>query len=304
LERDGKLFELFPMFSIRTLAVKTSYAGDKPGWSLDEFAAFLDSRPNAALIIENYNKTDFLSTILQYAFIDPKTGECNFNREDFEKILKIAERFPDKVTFNDADEYMTLLSGAADGDPLTLQVNISNFRSLKTSETIYFGEPVTAKGFPGENGASFQACARFAIAAGAKEPEGAWSFIKYMLEEYKDDVMLYLPLKLSLLDKMAQEAQEPMYYMQGGEKVEVEYEISYGAGGSVYTAVIDDNSPADSAKVLDVIKSTQTILRRDDIAADILYEEIEAYLSGQKPADAVADIIENRINLYISETDF
>ena len=32
-------------------------------------------------------------------------------------------------------------------------------------------------------------------------------------------------------------------------------------------------------------------------------EEIDSYLSGQKSADTVADIIENRIRIYLAEMD-
>jgi hypothetical protein len=124
-----------------------------------------------------------------------------------------------------------------------------------------------------------------------------------MLDNYKDSYSRYLPLKLALLELMAAEAQENPYYMQNGDRIETEYEVAYSAGGAISTVAIGNNSAADSAKVMALILSTQTVYRSDATIYDIIAEEIGAYLDGQKPADTVADIIENRVNLYVSETE-
>jgi hypothetical protein len=94
MEKDGKLYEIFPMYMIRTHAAKTADVGDKSSWTLEEFADFVYSRPDADYIIDDSTKAQFILTMVEDLFIDSRTGECRFERDEFVKILEIAERFP------------------------------------------------------------------------------------------------------------------------------------------------------------------------------------------------------------------
>ena len=291
LEQDGKLYEIFPMYTVNTLTAKTSDVGEQYGWTLDEFEEFIDSKPDSAYIIGEWSKRDFICRMVKTQFIDQKTGECHFNREDFEKILKIAERFPSN-DFNEDIDYIEFLMGSKTGDPIMIRQNLNRFSSIKEQETAFYGEPLTYKGFPSPDGTGsyFLPCATFGIANQAKNPEGAWSFIKFMMDEYKDEYNIYFPIKHSYLQKLMDNVKK-----EGTT-------ISMSANKKTIDIKIDANTDDDNAKVMELLKSIIYTYNTDSTISEIIDEEIGSYLSEQKSATEVADIIENRINLYINET--
>ncbi len=295
LENDGKLYEIFPMYMIETVAAKTSDVGNETGWTLDKFAEFLDTKPNASYIIDDYTKKDIIGKLVTNIFVDPKTNECHFDRAEFEKILKIAERFPANELGSDVN-YSEFIMGCRNGDPVLSRIKLYRLNSIKEIEVFQMGEPMTFKGFPAPygNGSYFQPCGLFAISSKAENPDGAWNFIKYMLDEYKDDYKIYLPLKRSALEKLANEAMDT--------NPENEREVTFNTGDSApITLKVDANTAEDNAKVMRLIESTVLVRNVDATLSSIINEEIGAYLSGQKTVDEVIDIIENRVNLYINE---
>ncbi|MCL2053247.1 MAG: extracellular solute-binding protein [Oscillospiraceae bacterium] len=300
LEREGKLYEIFPMFMIDTVAAKSSEVGENAGWSLDEFAAYIDTKPNSSYIIDSFSRLDFIRVMIQLSFIDPITGECSFDIESFYKILEISERFPEAGLSENAD-YGEFMLGLADGDPIMYNTRPMRFRSIRIDEMSYFGEPLTFKGFPEAqgNGSYFMPSAKFAVAEKSDNKDGAWEFIKYMLENYSDIYEIYLPIKLSVLEELKLKAMENPSYPDGnGGNIEMDYTVYTSDGGKV---LIGNNTQAQSDKMMNLILSLKYVRPRNDTVSNIIIEEVEAYLSGGKSVGDVAGVIENRVNLYVSE---
>ena len=61
---------------------------------------------------------------------------------------------------------------------------------------------------------------------------------------------------------------------------------------------VDENAIANYAEI---IKTASVVIRSDPAIAMIVREEIPAYLGGQKSLDEVVEIINNRVNTYVSE---
>jgi hypothetical protein len=256
-------------------------------------------------MLAGYNRKDFIIEMVQNLFIDPKTGECEFDRAEFEKILKISERFP--IEGPEGDGGLDFQKGLKDGDPVINRAYVRNFRSIRTDETFYFGEDIMYKGYPGpaENGSYFVPCAKFAIAEKSDDKEGAFKFLKYVLDNHKDEYDLYLPVKLSMLETDREESMSDPYFLTPlGEKEEYDYILSMydNMGGVAVGVFVGNNSEEDADKVMSLILSAEYVRRRDDRVSGILSEEIDAFLSGNKSAEEAVDVIENRINLYISES--
>lgn len=51
----------------------------------------------------------------------------------------------------------------------------------------------------------------------------------------------------------------------------------------------------------DYVVSIRSFEGADSKVSDIISEEVSAYFSGQKTAEQVAEIIQNRVNVYINE---
>jgi hypothetical protein len=110
---------------------------------------------------------------------------------------------------------------------------------------------------------------------------------------------IYLPIKISELERLAMEATENPVYMDGELTVFIG---DYFTGEGV-TFFIGNNTAEDNAKVMDVIRKTNRVRPADSVVYRIIGEEVGAYIAGQKSPDEVVDIIENRVNLYLSEIE-
>ena len=308
LEGDGQLHSITPLLSLMSVLAKTADVGEAMGWTIDEFLAFLDEKPAARYIIENYDRESFVQLMITLYFTDAQTGQVIFEREAFQKILAAAERFPVDGLPAGIDFY-DFAEGAKDGDPLTLRAYVNSFRAIARNKVYYFGEDVTFKGFPTPEGtgAYFSPWMRFALLNDSPQKDGAWAFIRFMLDEYRDDYELYLPIKISELEGMAAAAMvDPGYFHPtSGEWVEFDHILEFQSEDSdkVVSIFIGNNTAADNAQVMDLIRETRLMDPLDPIVRDIINEEVGAYFTGQKSPDEVADIIENRVRLYIHESE-
>lgn len=308
-EVNGKLYELVPSFGISTIIGKTSDVGAEQGWTMADLAALADANPDKSIFGDAMSSSQFFNNIFSCAyesFIDPETGKCAFNSEDFIGTLEFAKRFPKEVDYNklyeDPNYWNDYQSQYRNGKTLLYNTNIYNFINVREIEQGTFGAPVTFKGYPGVSGSGSVftiGSSSVAMSAKSSNPDGAWSFIKYFLsEEYQDQISYNFPIKKSSLEKLAQKAKEKPFYMDENDK-KVEYDNEYWLGNE--SIKIGVNTDEDNQRVMDLINSTTQIARYDRDITKIIEEETAAFFEGQKSAQEVADIIQNRAQNYIDE---
>lgn len=308
-ERDGKLFEAAPLFDISTVAAKTSKVGETGGWTMDEFIEFANVNSNGSSgrgIFDSVSSTkrNMLSVFISYnlcSYMDMKSGECSFDGEDFIKLLEFCNRFPKESGISKADDdYSDEIGSGYRNDKILLSdVIVNNFSAIKVLEQGQFGESVTFKGYPSENsnGSALSSPFTLAITLKAANPDGAWEFVKYFYSDKFQDIYstkdsYYFPVKISSLDKQAEAAKKNENDIPGHENM-------YFTGGSMI--LLDENTDVDNKKVMDFLKSVNTVRRYDSYVYDIVTEEAAAYFEGQKSVQEVADIIQNRVSNYIAE---
>lgn len=310
-EINGKLYEIVPNFTISTITGKASVVGETQGWTMDEFIAMADANPDKEVFGMNYNKSGILNSFI-YAcygnYINRETGECFFNSDEFIKLLEFCNRFP-----KDNDErYWENMDWEAyenqwrTGDTLLSMDGINRFGRIRELEMGTFGEKVTFKGYPGVNGSgsSFGSYgADLAITAKANNAEGAWDFVKYFLtDEYQDQCTTpnsyVFPIKLSSLEKQAEAFKERPYWTDGNGEKQYYDNTTWMGGQEIKIGV---NTDEDNQRVMELIKSVDSVWRYDSKITEIISEEAAAYFEGQKSAKDVAEIIQNRVSNYIAE---
>lgn len=308
-KRDGKLFEAAPLFDISTVAEKTSKVGETGGWIMDEFIKFANvnssgSSGRGIFDLVSSTKRNMLSVFISYNlgnYMDMKTGECNFDGEDFIKLLEFCNRFPKEsgVSKSDINYWDEISSGYRNDQILLNDVIVNNFSAIKVLEQGQFGESITFKGYPSKksNGSAISSPFTIAVMSKTANPDGAWEFVKHFYSDKFQDIYsakdsYYFPVKISSLDKQAETAKKNENDIPGHENI-------YFTGGSMI--LLDENTDADNKKVMDFLKSVNTVRRYDSYIYNIVIEEMVAYFEGQKSAQEVADIIQNRVSNYIAE---
>jgi len=312
LEMDGKLYSIFPTFEIWANIGKASDFGETTiGWTLDEFISFLDTKPEAEYIIGEWTREDFITNMIEFYFTDPETGGMMFDREDFLKILSAAERFPKfSPSIESYEDWNAFNSGAKTGNPLMYRSRISGGvigpRFERVIEYVLFGEDISYKGLPSPTGSGtyFLPSMRFAITEKSQRKDGAWEFIKFMMDVYEDPswwLNTQLTIKISQLESdLAATLVNPLYGTEN-EYVHFYHLDTDTIAGK--TIPVGNNTPELNAKIMEVITTTTVVAPNDQVVRDIIEEEVAFYLAGQKTPNQVADIIENRVGIYLSELD-
>lgn len=303
-ETGGKLYGIPIQYSIYSMIGKTSLLGERKSWNLDELIAFADGFAGKSEIFNVSTKSAVLSLCLRAngeQLVSWQEGE-GFNRELFLKVLEFSNRFTndEQYTYNE-----DRLGRVEENQLLLTDSQLSGFTGPQIDEAM-FGEPVTYIGFPSEKegGSLAVSTSVMAISSKCSEKEAAWQFLGSMLsEEFQAGLASSyqgFPIRKSGLEKQI-EVESKATYTTDENGNQIEQPTGMMSVGSfemdMYAA-----KEKDVKKVKEVIESVSKIRDTNDQISDIISEESAAYFGGSKTAEEVADVVENRIQIYVNET--
>lgn len=276
------------------------------GWTLEELLAYAEKYPEAK-IMEGATSDSIINFCMVYnqeAFIDWDEAKCNFDTEEFRKVLEFAGQFPAKLSGADFDNEKTPYERYRDKDVLLHSSGVSMVEDIQAAEGL-FGEPVTAIGFPtadGSAGAVLYGQGMYGILSKADNKEGAWQFIESVLSEGNKEEFGFSTRK-SMLEKTLKESMEPKYVLDdNGEP------LLDGNGEKILMT----SNWSDKIELTGATQEQVDMLRELLAAArpartsnrqlmNIIFEEAAPYFAGQKSIDDVIHIIQNRVQLYVNE---
>lgn len=299
---DGSLYSIFGEFEVNSMVAKTK-VWNKESWTLDEMLELYDNPPvNAVHRYDGFNKGEMFNQ-MSYCMdelIDYETTTCNFQSDEFIKMLEFCNRFVDTVPMPDkaidgeaahqnyyADRRTWLAQDAI------LNQSISLGFPLDYSMTKYLeggGQDLTIVGYPSSNGKGGRISAGrlLSITESSDCKEGAWAFISYYIKHCHDDDP-YNMYGDGALPLIADEFEDFMDYTMHANRT---------AGGNE----IPNYSQEDRDMIADYIKSCDTLGTDfdEDIRA-VCVEESGLYFAGQQTAEQTAEHIQNRVSIIISE---
>lgn len=312
---DGVLTGIPRTFYLQTVIGSASDLGDRAGWTIDEMIAYADAHPGAQLFdySQKANILDLCMMFNESAFINWSTGECKFDTPEFKSVLEFVNRFPDEWQYEEGGA--STPTRIQNGEILLDRAYLSNFNEMQLYLEMFKGE-VTCIGYPttdGGSGTGLMASQVYAITTKSGSKEGAWEFIESFLTPKEDDERgrgwWDFPSNKKLLQAMAEKAVEVEYVTdENGELVKDENgdPLPIGGGGGVgyqdgwsYTYRIPTQEEVDI--ILGLIDSARPVSRSNEEILKIITEEAEAFFAGQKSVDEVTNIIQSRINIYVSE---
>jgi len=318
---NGVLVSIPANFELQTVMGRASELGDKEGWTIDEMIAYADAHPDAQLF-DYSDKLSILNMCMAFnenAFIDWNTGECSFDTPEFRSLLEFVNRFPDEFQYEDGQA--STPTRIQNGEILLDRSYFYDFNEMQLYMEI-FGGDVTCIGYPttdGGSGTGLVASQAYAITSKSGLKEGAWQFIEFFLtpEEESEEGSRRrfggwgFPNNKERLQAMAEEAVKVEYVTdENGEimKDENGEPIVQNAGMGVgyedgwsYDYRIPTQEEVDI--ILELIGKARPLSNSNgsDEILNIINEEAEAYFKGQKSVEEVTNIIQSRINIYVSE---
>jgi len=298
----------------QTLVASKADLGDKQGWTMDEMIAYADAHPDAELF-DGAEKRDLLQYLMMYnedTFIDWKTGECNFDSEEFKSLLKFVNRLPDEVNRDYSGP--STPTRIQNGEVLLDTLYLSEFNDIQIPIEEFKGEAVMI-GFPtldGSSGHAMVGSQTYAIISKSKNKDAAWAFLESILarDDSNDRYRYGFPVMKSKLDAMAKDAVTPKYVLDEDGQPWLDEDgnpiiengtssIGYEDGWS-YTYHLPTQEEVDM--VLAIMKTAKPIsYDYNSEVISIIQEEAEPFFKNQKSVDEVAGIIQSRIKIYVSE---
>lgn len=306
---NGRLYYVIPSFCVDTLVAKQSKVGERAGWNQEEFAAVAAGLPEGTKVVSEISRYDYLNGYMRVCgreYVDADQGKCNFCSEGFVSALKFAATLPEyaESSFYEENSYDSqYLEDKALLQPVTIRF------IPQLAQQIYgcIGEDIAYVGYPSENGQG--SCIRisgigFVLSAqggkiegessfqGASSLQGAWEFARYYLTaDFQRDRL--------------------HEYDEGNgmpSRRDVFYEEAQRAAAWEGYCFINDEfvrlPPMTQAQIdqaTGFIGTLRNAAFEDEVIMRIIYEEAGSLFQGQKTAEDVAGLIQNRAQLYLSE---
>ena len=303
ISQDGKLYWITNSFNLVTLAGPSSIVGTEPGWTYDDFYAALDQMPEGCEILSlgttKQSVFDSICNLNLDSFVDWGTGTCNFDSEEFINLLKFTDLFPKDFDWENHEWSQD------DNDDVRIKEGRQLLMSLSVgypSDLVYykgyFEGGMTLIGFPDVpgSGSVFSTYSLgFAISETCKEKDAAWRFVSgFLKEDFQNNYGSYgFSVNRKLFDKRFQDAlgQEFNNYVMDASGEYVNQTITF--------------TQEDMDMLMNVINNTQlfgqSYASTQDQLQKIVSEEVSSYFAGEKSAEDVAAMIQNRASIYVSE---
>ncbi|HHX54184.1 MAG TPA: hypothetical protein GX704_04665 [Clostridiales bacterium] len=309
-ELDGKLFVLIPGFQLNTLTCKTANA-PAGEWTLSGFVGLLNTSDRE--IIQGLTRDHFFSSYILRGldeFIDYESKACDFASGGFEEVLKYLYSLPDEIYSSSGNKE----TGPYINDSFLF--NAASFYSFSCfmKEKVLFGldNPISIIGYPadGEGVSELIPSLYAAVSESSEQKEGAWEFLKFMLEnEFEMSIergMRNLPSCRSSFLKWAEAAKSTHYFFMPGsvEFLEVPAEfldeatIAEQKRRGAAELFMDEEMTRQLEEFIGGIKG---VTKTPPEIKAIVEEEVGYFYDGRNSASQTSANIQNRVSLYLAE---
>ena len=312
-EIDGGLYMLFREVYINTLIGTESVVGDRDGWTIEELMETFAAMPDGSTILR-YNTTrwDMYSSLFSMTldrYIDWETGQCSFDNDEFRSMLAFLVTFPTefKTALTPVEMREELTWRRLEGEQMLETVLVSGLLDIADMDAAFGGEQVVFVGYPTEDGSSGSFFNIFgptlAMASTCRNKEVAWEFMRslvstaYTASKMSDmmywDCSILMPINRKSfengitadLHRRRSDTSPTMPTFPGGPKIKTELPTK-------------ENHLQRFEKLLN---NTTQLCWPDDALSDIVWEAIGPYFAGDKTMDETIQIVQNRVELYVSE---
>ncbi len=318
-EQDGKLFIMGSTFCLNALVGSKELLKDKNYITFKDLEKIYKTMPGDNVFIDFMSRQDFPCSVVcdqMENYINWESGEVFFNTKEFIKVLEFSKNFPDRK-----DIYIGKNKSAKDGTILLKKFSFTQLDMIQEYDKIWKNSGgCSVVGYPKQEkdtkiSMEFQEPA-FAITEQCNNKKGAWKFLRqFFTYEYQMqggnnvfDSLLGIPVRKDALKKKLKYAMTVESYTEkDGTRIEP---INTTSQDGEYEIKIGPLSKKEVKKIYSIIDCIGRIGISYNIATDmttqkvceIIQEELGAFFAEDKTAEETAEIIQNRVKLYVNET--
>ena len=329
-ETNGKLYEIPTNIYILGFMGYKDTIGEFANLTMREFYEKVQALPEGVSFFRegDYTRDDMLETMffLNYVnFIDPTTGLCDLNNDDFKAMLEYVATLPEKTKYEMDDfdwetyDYEAYENMFKEGKAIAEWTSLNSFTSFANYSYSFGDKDLDFIGAPApdRDGMVFSATnLRFLISAKGNFPDQAWEFVKvFFTEENQRDLSWGFPVIKSALEAEKQEALDDIAKREA-EEANKEDGDSDSIGSSTTGIITSDGviiqeaypmyeeryaTREDVETIYNYITHVKKQLMYDSSILDIIKEEASEYFAGKKSLDDVAAQAQSRVNIKLGE---
>lgn len=301
---NGKLVCIPKAFTFMGAFVTDERALEAEEWTVKSLMATAETY-DVSLFSGDWDEPDvilqlFFSDYIMEQFIDWERGTCDLESQEFCSLLEwIKEQTLPQNTSRESLLNPRFING------------FENYHHIVADSE----EVSILRGLPTLNGRMdfiVSVDNALGIVSNSGHKEGAWAFLQYFLQTenaYKYSSYTYrFPTRLTLLEQIAEDITTPNYLIIDEKIIKdsdgnpiINPESAYYRDGILHEYYAMEQQDADA--LMDLLKqidfTPDSELKQSIIS--ILSEESEAFFNGGKTAQDAAAIIQNRVQLLISE---
>lgn len=313
MEVNGGLYQITSSFNVATLIGAASVVGDKPGWTYQQLQDALATMPEGCQAMDMYTtRGDLLQTLLctdLNHYVDWANGKCNFESQDFIDMLNFTAQFPAELP--EDMEWESASTRIAEGRQMLTTASLYSVDSMIWNDAQFGKDGCTYIGYPTNDGVgSFMNLETgYAMSSKCADKEAAWSFLRTFLdEETQANAWNGIPLSKKVYQDKLEDAMTVEYekdengeYVldEKGEKKPVSIGGFWQEDGTEVQVYAMTQEQAD--KLWEAVTTCDKVLEQDDAIYNIVFEQAQAFYSGQKTAEEVARLIQNKVTIYVNE---
>lgn len=313
LEVNGAIPAITYSFTIRTAVAKTKFVGeDAENWTPEQAIEAYKKYSGQMQYIGVNDSEDALSDYMLLKAsrncVNAVDYTCNFMNTEFISLLDFLHENPSQGSY--PVDFTTMTPSEFDAFFAEKEMQMYNDKSLIYCTYIsdfdqavgndlyarFGGEDITFVGYPSEdgNGAVTEAFWMFGISEKSENKEAAWSFINYLLDDEVQRDFYGTSTGIPVIKKYLDE--------QVNNKDTEDHRSIY------YPLIVPGNHDVSMniteeavQKYYDYILNVRFEPYRDYRIEEIVREECAAALAGEKSAEEVAEILQGRVEIYLSE---
>ena len=320
MELDGALISTGAGMSFETVIGASSLVGEKAGWTYDDFTAAWSALGLGTDAFDVYTTCeDVLDACLALdldTFIDRKTASCDFNGENFRKLLYFTGNFRrdfdyDGHGWSEADHSDLRIRREKQ---MLLEKNLTCFRDVLACGC-EFPEEITFIGYPtlGQAGSrmilsTFEPGLNLAMSASSEKKEDAWRFLRTFFTEDYQESYWYFPTNIHVFNRELEKAMETEEILDGNGKPVYDRETGDPAIRSVGTMYLSNFVQVDlyplteseAGKLVDLITESSKTGDPDEEICSIVKENVKCYYNGEASLEEAAARAQQAVSEYLA----
>ncbi len=266
----GELHELWTEVNVCTLSARAADVGDGKGLTTADYERILAENDQYQAMFQGFmdkvNLLRYVSTVGISRYVNREDGSCSFDAPSFRELLSWCSKMCDEQPEGSFDAAVLYPEDVV----LWVEWMQTPSRVSMMRDNVYH-EPFVFVGFPtGDDMGSYYTMAGFsmAIPAAARDPEGAWAFLRSRLLP-REQLHLRFPVNLEAAKTLALE---------------------------------EGTTEEDMALLQDLLEHTGFAENlADEALRDMVMECGLAYLHGEKSLDEAIDLLQSRASIYMAE---